>query len=266
MTPNLMDDLERKFGRYAIPHLLLWVAILNGLTFVLCTFNPGFRDAVRLDPEALMNGQVWRIVTQAFVPSVGGILPDWVAVIFYLMFLTWIGEGLERAMGRVRLNLFYGLGLLTSAAGALISGQGEMGFLLNNTLIFAFAFFYPDMTVLAFMIIPVRIVWLAALDALYVLILFFSAGWRGRFGILVAMSHFLGMFGLALWRGFVEWKGRRSSGRVGGRVEIVLEAFHCCSRCRRTDRTNPELDFRVAGDGAEYCEDHLPRRVDGSVS
>jgi hypothetical protein len=261
-----MDDLERKFGRYAIPHLLLWVAILNGLTFVLCTFNPGFRDAVRLDPVALMSGQVWRVVTQAFVPSVGGILPDWVAVIFYLMFLTWIGEGLERAMGRVRLNLFYGLGLLASAAGALISGQGEMGFLLNNTLIFAFAFFYPDMSVLAFMIIPVRIVWLAALDALYVVILFFSAGWRGRLGILVAMAQFFGMFGPALWRGFIAWRRRGAGGREAGRAEVLSEAFHCCSHCGRTDRTNPELDFRVAGDGAEYCGEHLPRRGGGAVS
>jgi hypothetical protein len=261
-----MDDLERKFGRYAIPHLLLWVAILNGLTFILCTFNPGFRDAVRLDPGALMNGQVWRVVTQAFVPSVGGILPDWVAVIFYLMFLTWIGEGLERAMGRVRLNVYYGLGLLTSAAGALISGQGEMGFLLNNTLIFAFAFFYPDMTVLAFMVIPVRIVWLAALDALYVVILFIAAGWRGRLGILVAMGHFFGMFGLAILRGFMAWRRGRVNGRGAKREEAVLEAFHCCAHCGRTDRTHPELDFRVAGDGREYCGDHLSRRGDGSVS
>lgn len=257
---TLMDDLERKFNRYAIPHLLLWVAILNGLTFVLCTFNPSFRDAVRLDPDALMSGQVWRIVTQAFVPSVGGILPDWVAVIFYLMFLTWIGEGLERAMGRVRLNVFYGLGLVASAAGALISGQGEMGFLLNNTLIFAFASFYPEMTVLAFMVIPVRIVWLAALDALYVLILFISSGWRGRLGILVAMGHFFGMFGPSLWRGFVNWRSHRSRPRAARREDSAIEAFHCCSFCGRTDRTHPELDFRVAGDGREYCGDHLPRR------
>jgi hypothetical protein len=216
-----------------------------------------------LDPVALMNGQFWRVVTQAFVPSVGGILPDWIAVIFYLMFLTWIGEGLERAMGRVRLNVFYGLGLLTSAAGALISGQAEMGFLLNNTLIFAFAFFYPDMTVLAFMVIPVRIVWLAALDALYVLVLFIAAGWRGRLGILVAMGHFFGMFGLSLVRGLIAWRRSRLGRIKSVEQQTTPRAFHTCERCGRTDCTNPELDFRVAADGREYCGEHLPRRADG---
>ncbi len=259
-----MDELERKYGRYAIPHLLLWVAILNGLTFVLCTLNPGFRDAVRLDPDALVAGQVWRVVTQAFVPSVGGMLPDWLAVIFYLMFLSWIGEGLERAMGRVRLNLFYAMGLLASAAGALVSGQGEMGFLLNNTLIFAFAFFYPDMTVLVFMIVPVRIVWLALLDAIYVLILFASAGWRGRLGIVLAMGHFVWMFGPAMYRALMERRLSRRSSRserpVSGGASAG-EPFHRCIVCGRTDGTNPELEFRVAQDGEEYCGEHLPGRV-----
>jgi hypothetical protein len=29
--------------------------------------------------------------------------------------------------------------------------------------------------------------------------------------------------------------------------------------CGRTEISDPELDFRMAADGEEYCEDHLPK-------
>ena len=38
----------------------------------------------------------------------------------------------------------------------------------------------------------------------------------------------------------------------------VVDSFHACKTCGRTEVTNPELDFRIAGDGNEYCGEHLP--------
>jgi hypothetical protein len=35
------------------------------------------------------------------------------------------------------------------------------------------------------------------------------------------------------------------------------EAFHRCKTCGRTEVSDPELEFRMAADGEEYCEDHL---------
>lgn len=43
----------------------------------------------------------------------------------------------------------------------------------------------------------------------------------------------------------------------------VTETLHECVVCHRTEATHPELDFRVARDGQEYCRDHLPRKVEG---
>ena len=37
------------------------------------------------------------------------------------------------------------------------------------------------------------------------------------------------------------------------------DAIHHCKVCGRTELTAPDLEFRVAGDGEEYCLEHLPR-------
>jgi len=37
------------------------------------------------------------------------------------------------------------------------------------------------------------------------------------------------------------------------------EALHRCAVCGATELTDPNLDFRVARDGEEYCIAHLPK-------
>jgi Zn-dependent protease len=55
-------------------------------------------------------------------------------------------------------------------------------------------------------------------------------------------------------------RGRRSaqfSQSVASAANITL---HRCAKCDRTEASHPDLEFRVAGDGEEYCAEHLPRR------
>ncbi|MGB8352957.1 MAG: DUF3857 domain-containing protein [Chthoniobacteraceae bacterium] len=37
------------------------------------------------------------------------------------------------------------------------------------------------------------------------------------------------------------------------------DSLHRCNFCGKTELTAPELDFRVSGDGEEYCHPHLPK-------
>jgi hypothetical protein len=39
------------------------------------------------------------------------------------------------------------------------------------------------------------------------------------------------------------------------------ETLHRCAVCGATEVTDPNLDFRVARDGEEYCMTHLPKAV-----
>lgn len=256
-----IDFLERRFGRLAIPHLLRYVAMLNGLAFVLCQLRPGFINQLTLDPHRVQAGEVWRLLSHIFVPSVGGWFPDWISAAFYVLFLIWLGDGLEQAMGSFRLTLYYAMGVLGTTAASFLAGEGVGGLFLNNSLVFAFAFFFPDVRILFFFIIPLRIKWIAWLDVIFLVPTLLLSGWGYRFGAFVALANFLLFFGPA-------WvQARRLRGQIAVRKAAFEEAMdadgalHCCHLCGRTEMSAPDLVFRVAKDGNEYCKDHIPRSI-----
>ena len=66
----------------------------------------------------------------------------------------------------------------------------------------------------------------------------------------------------SLKRCWQDWGRRRAfQGMVKERTEVeVSTGFHRCHVCGRTEVTNPDLAFRIASDGEEYCQTHLPVR------
>ncbi len=255
-----INAVERRFGHLAIPHLLRYVAVLNGLAFVLCQLKPGFEQVLELHPQLVLQGEVWRLFSHVFVPHLSGIFFSWITALFYILFLVWLGDGLEQAMGAFRLNLYYLLGLIGTNIAAFLSGQsvGAGGFILNNTLVFAFAAFYPDLKVLFFFIVPVKIKWLAWFDALLLVPSFLSSGWGYRAGVIAALANFVLFFGpswFVAWRRRKEQRARRAAFEAESQAE---ETLHSCHLCGRTELSAPELEFRVARDGNEYCKAHLP--------
>lgn len=262
---NWTDKLEKRLGWLAIPNLLRYVAILNGLVFVLVKLNPAYQHVLTLDPAAIMSGEVWRLVTHIFIPRIGGLLPGWIEVLFYLLFLNWLGDGLEEAMGPFKVNLYYYIGMLGTTIAAFMTGRGDGGFLLNNSLLFAFVWFYPNMEVLFFLLIPVKIKWLAVLDLVIVGIYFLSPGWPHKLGVLASLSNFAIFFGPDWIR--ERWNARQVRERRE-RFEVVREAeetLHSCAVCGCTEMSDPSREFRVAKDGREYCVRHLPSGGDGGV-
>jgi hypothetical protein len=51
------------------------------------------------------------------------------------------------------------------------------------------------------------------------------------------------------------------SGVQRSQKEELSENFHTCAICKRTEIDAPEMVFRIAGDGNEYCLEHLPSRI-----
>ncbi|RFC45535.1 MAG: hypothetical protein DVB28_000483 [Verrucomicrobia bacterium] len=258
LTMSWIDSTERRLGHLAIPHLLRYVALLNGLAFVLCQIKPGFEKMLEMDPTLVMQGQVWRLFSHVFVPSLGGVFPTWITAVFYLMFLVWLGDGLEQAMGVFRLNLYYLIGVIGTNVAAFLSGQSVGGFFLNNTLVFAFAAFYPELKVLFFFVIPVKIKWLAWLDAFLLVLSFLLSDWGYRAGVIAALTNFFVFFGPS----WIQSRKRRKAQeeRRSAYLESAdgAETLHSCHLCGRTEVTAPEMEFRIARDGNEYCRAHLP--------
>jgi hypothetical protein len=260
---SLLDRLESRYGRFAIPGLIRYVVALNALVYVLVKLNPYFLFALVLWPSKILQGEVWRLVTYIFIPQFGTfILPEWLSAALYLMFLWWVGNGLEQALGAFRLNLYYFTGMLGITIAAFFFGGGFGAALLNTSLLFGFAQFYPDEVIFVMYVIPAKVKWLAWIAAALLAYQFLvSDDWSYRVSLIVALANYIIFFGPEIYRGArtrQEVAGRRRKFEAA-KASAPNETLHQCAVCHRTEITNPELDFRVARDGQEYCREHLPK-------
>src|SRR6266480_3693099 len=237
-----LDKLERRFGFLAIPGLIRIVIAFTALVWALMWLNPNFRFALDLDPARIRHGEVWRLVTYIFVPQT---LSFW--IVLALWFLWFIGEGLERAWGPFRLTLFF--------FGAKFSNG-----MLIASLFFAFARFYPDEIIYILFILPVKIKWLAWIFAAFLLVGFVLNSNSYRAALIAAFANYLIFFGPEIIhqaRHRLDVSTRRRRFEAHSRSDD--EALHRCAVCGATELTDPNLDFRVARDGEEYCIVHLPK-------
>ena len=74
---NFLRKLEKKFGRYAIPNLMYYIIIMYGMGLIIYVANPNiYFQYLSLDVGAILQGQIWRIVTFLICPpSLTGTLP-----------------------------------------------------------------------------------------------------------------------------------------------------------------------------------------------
>jgi len=264
---SFIDRLEYRFGRYAIPGLIRYVVLFSALVYILIKLNPDFGPRLILDRDAILHGEVWRLVTYIFVPRFGGLFPDWLGAAFYLYYLLWIGNCLEEAMGAFRLNLYYFTGMVGITLGGLFFGGGFGVAILNTSLLFALAHAYPDEMIFFMGIIPVKVKWLAWLAAFGLIFGFLTIDlWSFRVSMILALANYFIFFGPEIIQ------GARTRQQVAERRRKFEAAkapdtttLHECVVCHRTEVSNPDMDFRVARDGHEYCKDHLPKPPAPSV-
>ncbi len=258
-----INRLEFKLGRYAIPNLIHYIAGLNVLTFVLYKLNPRYLELLELDPALIKQGQIWRLVTYLFIPSIGGSMTDYLFVFMYILFLLFLGNGLERAWGSFQLNLFYLIGMIGTTIAAFFFGTSFSNVMLNSSLFFAFARFYPDMQIYILFVLPVKIKWMAWFSGAWLILQFLARDNNYRAALIVALANFFLFFGKEI---YTEVRLRKSV--AGRRARFKREsttpesdALHSCMVCGKTDLTHHELEFRVGKDGKDYCIEHLPKKA-----
>jgi membrane associated rhomboid family serine protease len=250
-----LDKLERRFGFLGIPGLIRIVVGFNALVFVLVRLNPDFVSVLNLDPARIRHGEVWRLVTYIFIPQTFSFL--W--IVFVLWFLWFIGDGLERAWGSFRLTLYFLVGMIGTTVAAFFFGGNFSNSMLIASLFYAFARFYPDVVIYIFFILPVKIKWVAWAMAALLFYGFFVGTNSYRMALVAALSNYLIFFGREI---FHEARHRREVSTRRRRFEVhsrsEAEPLHKCAACGATELSDPNLDFRVARDGEEYCVPHLP--------
>ena len=251
----LLDKLERRFGFLAIPGLIRIVVGFTALVWGLLLLQPGLRSVLELDPARILHGEVWRLVTYIFLPQT---LSLW--IVLALWFLWFIGEGLERAWGAFRLTLYFLVGMAGTTAAAFFFGSNFSNGMLVASLFFAFARFYPDEVIYILFILPVKMKWLAWAVAGFLLFGFVLGSNSYRAALAAAFANFFIFFGPEILRE-IRHRGEVSMRRrqFETHSRATQDALHRCAVCGATELSDPNLDFRVARDGEEYCMAHLPK-------
>ena len=245
---SLLITLEQKFGRLAIPNIVRVIAALQFINWFLLNWSPEFVSKLLFDPNLILQGEVWRLVSYIIVP--GGTSIIWLLTI---SFLWMINDGLEQAWGSFRLNLYLFFGMACVVAGGFLLPVPNTGWLVWATLLFAFAVYFPDQEILLFFVLPIKIKWLALITAAGIGFVFLGAPLLLKASMLVSMLNFFVTFG----PGFI--RQMRHRGEVADRRKRFesskLEAayFHKCHVCGKTEIDDPKLDFRITANGDEIC-------------
>ena len=285
---KLLNKLEKKFGKYAIKNLMYYVVMIYALGFVIMLMKPEiYTDLLSLNAEAILRGQIWRIFTYIIYPPTGSLIMILISLYFYYI----IGTTLERHWGTFRFNLYFFTGVLLHAVAAifiyLVWGVVlEMGtYYLNLSMFFAFAAMFPDMRVLFMWLIPIKMKWIAIFEGIYfavTIVAGFMADYLSynmlyrlyNFGIMANKAYAV-MALVSLLNFLIYASTFRSVQRMTPREVYRRKQFeqkvaqaqvqknmprHKCAICGRTEKDDPDLDFRYCSKcegNYEYCQDHL---------
>lgn len=275
---NWIDKLERKFGRFGIQNLTMYIIICYVVGYFLAYLNPNMLGMLSLEPALILRGQIWRIITWViYPPSMSNILWFIVAIVF---FYYPIGTSLERTWGSFRYTLYILLGILFSVIGAFIlyfiTGAYGIGSLFNTyyislSVFLAYALSYPDMQILLWFVIPIKMKWMAILYGvivLYDMITYIRAGyWVMIIPIVASLLNFvLFFFSTRNMHRYNpkevhrrrEFKKAVAQSRVNPATGGITK--HKCAICGRTEQDDPNLEFRFCSKcngNYEYCQDHL---------
>lgn len=284
----MLDKLERKWGRLAVPHLMRYIIFGNVLVYLISMFFPGIVYYLNLIPDFVLRGQVWRLISFIFIPSMGNIMLTALSLFCYF----WIGEALERSIGSFKFGCYYFFGWLAIVAVTFLMyflRIYNLGFLydqmsfFNQTLFLSLALLHPDVRILLFYVIPLKAKWAGLFSFLVIAYEFVVNPLGIKMLILASFVPFLIFFlpgflaGLKGRKRRKEFERKMNAGYAAGmRVEraraagdskaqnvdrtVKKVAFHRCTVCGITELDDPNMMFRYCSGcngNYEYCEQHI---------
>ena len=284
---KFLNKLERRFGKYAIRNISMILIICYAAGYVLELINPNIMYLLYLNPYLVGKGQVWRIVTWILVPPES--LDFFTLIMLYFYYS--LGTNLERTWGTFRYNVYLLSGMLFTVIGsflmlgyirltegsippALAMGGMDgmmMGFhyyfggfstyYVNMSIFLAYAMTFPDMQVLLFFFVPVKVKILGIIYAIMLVFSIFSSGVPGWFTIGASLLNTLIFF--LLTRNYRRIDPRDIRRRRNYQKQIKMPkgiTKHKCAICGRTELDGDNLEFRFCSKcngNYEYCSEHL---------
>ena len=285
---KLMQAIDRfcyRHPRFGIPNLMLYVVIANAIIWLFSMMDTTnlLVFSLSFSPYHILRGQVWRLFSFALLPYNYGFLA---LIAFY--FYYFIGSTIEREWGSGKFTIYFFSGVVMTVvygfivyfvmgrgmdsasreALSLAVGSQVSAYYIYLSMFFTFATLYPEMQVLLFFFIPVKMKWLGLLDL--ALFLYEVAAGMFPFNLLpvVAVLNYLLFCGEYLWDLFRPLGRKQRNNVLNFRRESQRIRYEQRSRpytrrcevCGRTDTDFPELEFRYCSRCAGYhcfCIDHI---------
>ena len=259
-----------KHPSFGIPNLMRYITAANVAIWVLGAINRSFLGVLTFDPALILHGQIWRLVSFIFYPPSMGLLA-FLAFWFYY----WIGSTLEAQWGTGQFTIYYFSGvILTVLYGFIIYFITGRSVNLGSeyiylSMFFSFAVMYPDMQVLFMYIIPIKIKYLAIVDAVFFAYSVIANSFPVNLLPLVALINFFIFCGGELFASLPRRPSkntvnfRQESARIRREQKDKLYT-HKCAVCGRTDVDHPELEFRYCSKCQGYhcfCSDHINNHI-----
>lgn len=260
--------------RLGIPGLMRYIVAANAVVYIFGMFDKSglLWNMLAMDAYSVLHGQIWRIVTFVLIPT--GDRP--LSVLISLFFYYWLGESMERLWGSAKFTVYYVGGMLLNVLASILAlfldgfalplyGAGYV----NSALFFAYALTYPEAVVRLFYIIPVKMKWLAIIEAvIYAAAVVWGivvGAWGYALMPVVAMLNLFIFFYPDFSRRADRFQARHRTEAVQFRKAVKEQKRqkgynHKCEVCGRTDTDYPDLQFRYCSKCSGYhcfCEDHI---------
>lgn len=266
---------------FGIPELMKYIAVGNVIVFVLDIVTRGYATMMLMfSPSAVLHGQIWRLFSFILIPLNRFNPSRPFTLLWFVMstfFYYWLGTSLERQWGTTRFNVFYFLGVVLNLILGFVLNVGVSMYYVNMSLFFSFATLYPDMQVLLYGILPLKVKWLAWFDvALFgydIVSNLLSGAWAWALLPVVAILNYLIFF----WEDLAGMLGRgreRAAYRTNHRTIQFKKAqkdiqqrkgyLHKCAVCGITDADDPNMEFRYCSKCNGYycyCMKHINDHV-----
>lgn len=189
---NWLYKLERRFGKLGIPNLMLYVVGGQLIAWVVIMFAYApLYNLLTLSRNGIMHGQIWRLVSFLFVPTLQ-MNPIFVALELYLFY--WIGSALERTWGNFKFTVYFLLGVVGAWLGCFITGHSDTT-ALYYSMFFAFAYLFPEVQLMLFFVIPVKVKWLGWIAGAFYVWNILWASWPNKLALILGLLGFLVFFG-----------------------------------------------------------------------
>lgn len=257
----MLRKLERYLGKFAIPNLTVYYIVFSGF---ITAVNIQFQYGLGVPGAYIFSGKgILNLILFPFNLNSGTIFSSpWLGLILFL-YIFWIfAQSLEQEMGNFHYNvyLFTGMFLVT------IGGMFFPGLVSSNNIylsvFFATAFIMPNMQILLFFIIPVKMKWIAFF-ILGFIVFQTTAAISTSGNVLYILGPILGTGNFLLYFGPQVIKNIQMRGKSKKRI-IKMNAnvpisIHKCHVCGMTEHDDPSMDFRFCVDCSdqEYCREHL---------